>query len=82
MRGTLRADETDPTLGLGSATEALGQHAMLIAAWNMLINGDFYRDPGADYFIRRVPTKTKARAIAQLEALGYHVDLHPLAATA
>ena len=58
------------------------EHAMLIAAWNMLTNGDFYRDPGADYFTQRQPTKSKARAIAQLEALGYHVDLQPLPATA
>ena len=58
------------------------EHSMLIAAWNMLSNDDLYRDPGADYFTRRVPTTTKARAIAQLEALGYHVDLQPLAATA
>ncbi len=58
------------------------EHAMLIAIWNMPTNGDFYRDPGADYFTQRQPVKTKARAIAQLQALGYHVDLQPLAATA
>ena len=58
------------------------EHAMLIAAWNMLTNGDFYRDPGADYFTQRVPAKTKARAIDQLEALGYCVTLQPLADTA
>ncbi|MGB2921246.1 MAG: IS110 family transposase [Mycobacterium sp.] len=58
------------------------EHAMLIAAWNMLRNGEFYRDPGADYFTRRVPAKTKARAIGQLESLGYRVTLQPLADTA
>lgn len=26
------------------------RHTMLVAAWNMLTNGDLYRDPGADYF--------------------------------
>ncbi|OUS79684.1 IS110 family transposase [Rhodococcus sp. NCIMB 12038] len=39
------------------------EHAMLVAAWNMLTNGDLYRDPGADYFANRTPTKTKDRAI-------------------
>jgi len=39
--------------------------------WNLLVNGDFYRDPGADYFSRHVPAKTKARAIGHLESLGY-----------
>jgi transposase len=31
------------------------EHAMVIAAWNMLINGDFYRDPGANYYTARQP---------------------------
>ena len=51
------------------------EHSILTAAWNMLTNHAFYRDPGADYFTQRQPTKTKSRAIAQLEALGYHVVL-------
>lgn len=55
---------------------------MLVAAWNMLTNGDFYRDPGADYFTKRVPAKAKARAVGQLEALGYRVTLQPLMNTA
>jgi transposase len=58
------------------------EHSMLITAWNMLTNGDFYRDPGADYFTGRQPAKTKARAIGQLESLGYQVTLQPLADTA
>jgi transposase len=58
------------------------EHAMLVAAWNMLTNGAFYQDPGADYFTRGVPAKTKARAIGQLEALGYRVTLQPLLNTA
>ncbi|WP_016879914.1 IS110 family transposase [Rhodococcus sp. DK17] len=58
------------------------QHAMLVAAWNMLTNGDLYRDPGPDYYTRRVPTKTRARAIGQLESLGYRVILEPAAGTA
>jgi transposase len=47
-----------------------------------LSNGEFYRDPGADYFTRRTPAKTKARALDQLQALGYRVILEPLADTA
>lgn len=58
------------------------EHAMLVAAWNMLGNGAFYQDPGADYYTRRIPAKTKARAVGQLEALGYRVILEPLADTA
>jgi transposase len=58
------------------------EHAMLVAIWNMLTNGEFYRDPGADYYTARQPAKAKARAIGQLESLGYHVVLQPLAHTA
>ena len=38
------------------------EHAMLVAAWNMLCNGEFYRDPGADYFTRLHPERAKNRA--------------------
>jgi transposase len=58
------------------------EHSMIIAAWNMLTDGAFFRDPGPDYYIHHVPAKTKARAIGQLEALGYRVTLQPLADTA
>lgn len=54
------------------------EHAMIIAAHNMLTNGDFYRDPGADYYTTHQPARTKARAINQLESLGYRVTLEPL----
>jgi transposase len=58
------------------------EHAMLIAVWNMLTNGDLYRDPGAGYYTQRKPAKTKAHALHQLEKLGYKVTLEPLADTA
>ena len=58
------------------------QHSMLTAAWNMLTRGDLYQDPGVDYFTARHPAKTKARAISQLEALGFHVSLQPVPRTA
>jgi transposase len=58
------------------------QHAMVVAAWHMLTNGEFYREPGLDYYTRRVPAKAKARAIRQLESLGYKVTIEPLADTA
>ncbi|NDV07645.1 hypothetical protein GXW84_24535 [Rhodococcus sp. IEGM 248] len=58
------------------------EHAKLVAAWNMLTHGEYYRDPEAGYFTRRVPTKTRARAIGQLESLGYRVILEPAAGTA
>ena len=38
-----------PTRGPMKAIVAV-EHAMLIAAWHMLTNSEFYRDPGADYY--------------------------------
>ena len=54
------------------------EHAMLTAAWTMLTNGEFYRDPGPDYYTRHDPAKTRARAVRQLQALGYDVTIKPL----
>lgn len=54
------------------------EHAMVVAAWHMLTTGELYLDPGADYFKQRAPGKTKARAIGQLESLGYQVTIEPL----
>ena len=51
------------------------EHAMVVAAWHMLQNGEFYLDPGADYYTRRDPARTEARAVRQLEALGYTVTI-------
>jgi transposase len=58
------------------------EHAMVIAAFNLLTNGDFYRDPGPNYYTQRQPARTRARAISQLETLGYRVTLEPLTNTA
>ena len=54
------------------------EHKMLTDAWHMLTNGAFYHDPGPDYYIRHHPGRTKAKAIKQLETLGYKVTLEPL----
>lgn len=51
------------------------EHTMLIAIWNMITNGEFYDDPGADYYTRRKPEQTKNRALAQLHKMGYDVTL-------
>ena len=53
------------------------EHKMLTCAWHMLVDGSFYQDPGADYYTRHHPAKTKNRAIKQLQTLGYNVTLQP-----
>jgi transposase len=58
------------------------EHAMVIAAYNLLTNGDFYRDPGPSYYHTHQPARTRAQAISQLENLGYRVTLEPLTKTA
>ena len=56
------------------------EHAMLIAIWNMLATGEFYCDPGGDFYARLHPDKAKNRAIDQLRSMGYAVTIKPLAA--
>lgn len=53
------------------------EHAILIAAWNMITTDTTYHDPGADYFIRLNPAKARQRAINQLATMGYDVTLTP-----
>lgn len=48
---------------------------MLTAIWHMGATGTLYEDPGADFFARLHPDRTKKRAIGQLESMGYHVTL-------
>ena len=55
------------------------EHAMLVAIWHMLTDQTPYRDPGADYYTRLNPDKTRTRAIDQLRAIGYDVTLTPRA---
>lgn len=56
------------------------EHVILTATWNMLINGEVYQDPGADYYLKRDPQQAKARALRQLKSLGFDVTLTPTAA--
>jgi transposase len=51
------------------------QHALLVTIWHMGTTGTVYEDPGPDYYTRLRPERTRARAIHQLEAMGYRVTL-------
>jgi len=51
------------------------QHTILATIWSMAHTGALYDDPGADYYTRFRPDRTKRHAIAQLEAMGYTVTL-------
>lgn len=51
------------------------QHSMLTAIWHMGTTGTLYDDPGAAYFTRLHPERSKNRALQQLEAMGYRVEL-------
>ena len=56
-------------------------HSILVAAWHVLSTNTPYHDLGSDYFINRDnPDHRRRRAVAQLERLGYHVTLEPMAA--
>ena len=54
------------------------EHAILIAIWHMLTNGELYNDPGVDFYTRRNPDRAKRRALDQLHAMGYDVTLSPI----
>lgn len=56
------------------------EHTLLVIIWNMLKNGVAYEELGADYYDTRRPEQTKNKAVRQLHALGYEVELTPIAA--
>lgn len=68
-----------PRLGHGKALGAV-KHSIICACWHMLQTGELYCEAGGDYFSRRDPERATRRLVKQLEALGHHVTLEPMAA--
>lgn len=56
------------------------EHSILTAVWHMLRNGEAYEELGPEYYTQRDPQRTRARAIRDLESLGYEVVITPVAA--
>ena len=50
-------------------------HAQLVIAYHVLHHHVGYRELGADYYDRQSTERTRRRAVAALERLGYHVTL-------
>ena len=65
-------------IGKKKAAMAVG-HSILVIVWYLLSEDCDYRDLGGDFFIRRDSDRARQRAVAQLQALGYHVTLQPAA---
>jgi transposase len=56
-------------------------HSILAICWHLLSDNCDYNDLGGDYyFAQRDTDRTRQRAVAQLQALGFQVTLHPTAA--
>lgn len=56
------------------------QHTIIVATWHILAESAEYQELGGDYFTKRDPARAKTKAIRQLQALGYHVTVTPVAA--
>jgi len=66
-------------IGKKKAAVTVG-HSILVIAWHLLANGCVYEDLGGDYVVTRDADRARNRAVSQLQALGYHVNLEPIAA--
>jgi transposase len=66
-------------IGKKKAAIAIG-HSILVIAWHLLDGDCDYVELGGDFFVRRDSDRARQRAVAQLQALGYHVTLQPTAA--
>jgi len=65
-------------IGKKRAAVAVG-HSILVIAWHLLSEGCTYEDLGGDFFVKRDTDRQRQRAIAQLETLGYKVNLEQAA---
>jgi len=61
-------------LGPGKAAVAVG-HTLLVTAYYLLLRHDSYRDHDPSQLDERLRKRTRQRALAQLQALGYDVAL-------
>ncbi|HET9256670.1 MAG TPA: hypothetical protein VFO16_15930 [Pseudonocardiaceae bacterium] len=61
--------------------KAATAHTLIVIIWHVLAETTAYRDPGPDYFTRRIdnPEARKRRLIRELEALGQNLTLEPTA---
>jgi transposase len=66
-------------IGKKKAAIAVG-HSILVIAWHLLDGDCDYAELGGDFLVRRDSDRARQRAVAQLQALGYHVTLQPAAA--
>ncbi len=66
-------------IGKKKAAVAVG-HSILVLAWHLLDGDCDDAELGGDFFARRDSDRARQRAVAQLQALGYHVTLQPTAA--
>jgi len=57
-------------------------HHILIVAYQMLRNGEDYKEQGENYFDRQNKPKAVFRLVRRLSGLGYEVTLHPVTASA
>ena len=66
-------------IGKKKAAVAVG-HSILVICWHLLNDDCDYNDLGGDYFQRRAnPDRQRDRAITELHALGYQVNLKRIA---
>lgn len=65
-------------IGRKKAAVAVG-HSILVICWNLLSTGCTFEDLGGEFFTKRDTERTRRRAVAQLEALGYQVLLEQAA---
>lgn len=55
-------------------------HTLLIICWHLLADGTVYDELGTDYLVGRdQPERRRKHLVAQLEQLGYNVELAPVA---
>lgn len=64
----------------GSRALVAIEHTLIVAVWHILANGEGFKELGADYYQQRNQSRSKIRAVKDLERMGFDVQLTPSAA--
>lgn len=55
------------------------EHTIITVIWHMLAHGEVFKELGPDRYRQRNQSRTRVRAVKELERLGFEVSLEPAA---
>ncbi|GAA2941865.1 IS110 family transposase [Glutamicibacter bergerei] len=61
----------------GSRALVAVEHTLIVAIWHLLATGEVFKELGPNFYAQRNESRSKIKAVKELERLGYDVQLVP-----